>query len=474
MRLADATRLAPWATPAALASCVTSTWPQPWQRAPHLDLISQHLAEACWRRGQRVLIMAPPRHGKSELCCVWLPLWYLSLWPHHHVLLTSYEREIAARWGRRARELAAALGLALAPDATASWRWHTRQGGSMVALGAGGAILGRGADLVIIDDPVKNAEAAYSPTQREHLWVWYRSVVETRLEPGAVVVIAMARWHPDDLVGRLLREEARAWTILRLPALAEADDPLGRAPGEALWPARWPRPALEAIAHRQPSRLWRALYQQAPVGGEDEVFPEEAIQRAARADLALEGPRWACRVCGATLAPTERCPTHQEPARRAEYLTAWDLARTQDWTVGITIEVGTTPYRIVAFERFQRRPWPAVVAAIRQRADRYGGLTLVDATGVGDAVLAMPDMPAVIPVVFTASRKLGMLTALEALLERGDLVGPADLDALWSELRAYRWEDRDLVTDCVMALAMAAWWLMQPQPQILRLTTDTG
>src|SRR5207244_2242627 len=124
----------------------------------------------------------------------------------------------------------------------AAWELE-RHAGGMTAAGVGGAMTGKGAHLLVIDDPVKNAEQAQSKTVREKHWEWYRSTAYSRLEPGGAVVIVMTRWHEDDLVGRLLAEaeaEGERWEILRLPALAEEADPLGRAPGEPLWPERYP------------------------------------------------------------------------------------------------------------------------------------------------------------------------------------------------------------------------------------------
>ena len=162
-------------------------------------------------------------------------------------------------------EHAATLGLELAPDIQAAGQWETTQGGEYFAVGVLGAVTGRRADIVIIDDPVKSRLEADSETVRDRVWEWWKADLLTRLKPGAKIVLVMTRWHEDDLGGRLLAEMdagGRKWEVLRLPMEAELDDPLGRAPGEPLWP-EWFTDDMRADAKRD-QRTWSALYQQAP------------------------------------------------------------------------------------------------------------------------------------------------------------------------------------------------------------------
>ena len=213
----------------------------------------------------------PPRHGKSELISHWLPVWYLNTWPERRIILATYGADFSADWGRRVRntiqEHQGALRVSVAQDSASANRWHTTAGGGMIAVGVGGPITGRGADLLVVDDPVKTAEDAYSETYRERAWDWWTTTARTRLEPGASVVVLMTRWHDDDLAGRILRsarDTGLEWQVLELPALAEARDPLGRDPGEALWPERYDVDALLATQAEVGSRTWSALYQQRP------------------------------------------------------------------------------------------------------------------------------------------------------------------------------------------------------------------
>lgn len=229
------------------------------------------------------VITFPPRHGKSELASKTLPAWYLGNFPDRRVLLTSYEAEFASSFGRKARDILdrygpALYGVSVRQDSKAAHRWEiNHHGGEMYTAGAGGPITGRGANLIIVDDPIKNSEEALSATIRQKLWDWYTTVLMTRKEPGAAEIIIMTRWHSDDLVGRILadaKENGRPINHLRFPAIAEADDQLGREPGEALWPERYPIDKLRQIEKTQ--GFWfSAMYQGRPVPMGGALFKAE-------------------------------------------------------------------------------------------------------------------------------------------------------------------------------------------------------
>jgi len=220
----------------------------------------------------------PPRHGKSELCSVYLPAWYLGSYPERRIILASYESDFAASWGRRVRDVLEQhghlFGVSLRADSAAAYRWDLDgYTGGMIAVGVGGAATGRGADLFIIDDPVKSPEEAQSQTMSRRIWDWYRGVARTRLEPGGAMLLIMTRWSEDDLAGRLLADlDGEAWEVLNLPAIAEDNDPIGRVPGEALWPERFPLSELQATRKALGSYLWSALYQGRPAPLDGNVF----------------------------------------------------------------------------------------------------------------------------------------------------------------------------------------------------------
>jgi len=267
------------ASPAAMAATLSRG---KWNRAPHIDLLSGLLGDAAYGETPRVIVSEPPRHGKSELVSHWFPVWYLTLNPTKRVILCSYEADFAASWGRRVRntitEHTERLGIAVAPDSAAANRWDLTAGGGMVTAGVGGPITGKGADLLIIDDPVKNFADAYSATIRETAWNWYRSTARTRLEPGGVIVVVMTRWHEDDLVGRLLAGDGEPWHEVRLPAIAEGDDALGRSEGEPLWPERYDAEALATIEKTVGSLVWAGLYQQRPAPLEGGIVKRAWLQ----------------------------------------------------------------------------------------------------------------------------------------------------------------------------------------------------
>lgn len=269
------------ASPAAFAARLSEGR---WRRPPHLHYLSQWLAETLHRRRKRIIVSMPPRHGKSELTSHWFPGWYLNLAPSHRVILASYEADFAANWGRRVRNTLTQhrdqLQVRIAEDSSAANRWDTTQGGGMMTAGVGGPITGKGAHLLLVDDPIKNMADAMSPTLRQKVWDWWTSTAYTRLEPDGVAVVIMTRWNEDDLVGRLLkdaREGGEPWDVLELPAIAEQPgDALERQVGDALWPDRFSVERLTEIKRSVGSVVWTSLYQQRPAPMEGGMFKRGA------------------------------------------------------------------------------------------------------------------------------------------------------------------------------------------------------
>ena len=283
-------------SPAATAAHLSRNYRNPWLPARHLLHLSNIIVNAVTGQGPRfVIVSMPVRHGKSEEGSKWTPVWYLENWPDHTVMLLGHGSEFAAKWGGAVRNISInheeELSFTLAPDSKAKYRWNTTAGGGMVTAGVGGDITGRGANLLIIDDPIKNHEDVATLIARDKLWEWWTSTSSSRIEPGAAVLLLMARWHEDDLAGRLLnpeynREGYRDWTEVNFPAIydpqmaARGPDPLGRNPnkvttvilgdgsksmisGEALWPERWPLQEL-ALKRRASLEDWASLYQGVP------------------------------------------------------------------------------------------------------------------------------------------------------------------------------------------------------------------
>jgi predicted phage terminase large subunit-like protein len=234
---------------------------------------------------ERLMVLMPPGSAKSTYVSTLFTPWYLARHPDHAIIAASHTMELAERFGRRVRNLinehSATLDITLAPDIQAAGQWETTAGGEYFAVGVLGAVTGRRADVLVVDDPVKSKADADSETVRERVWEWWKADLLTRLKPGAKIVLVMTRWHEDDLGGRLLAEMdagGRRWEVLKLPMEAEQHDPLGRAPGELLWP-EWFRPDQVAEAKRD-SRTWSALYQQRPSPAEGTYFERDWLRPA--------------------------------------------------------------------------------------------------------------------------------------------------------------------------------------------------
>lgn len=252
------------------------TWPE-YETPAHIIALAGRLEAIERGELKRLVVTMPPRHGKSELVSLRFPCWCLGRHPEMSIVQAGYAESIALTHSRRARDIFVSPETRkLFPDALyrperagqetvipqrqAAHEWGTVQGGSYYAVGIGGGLTGRGYDVAIVDDPVKDAVEASSALIREKIWEWYRTVFRTRAAPGAAIVVVMTRWHCDDLVGRLLRlaesdPQADQWEVLHLPAISD---------GQALWPERYPIDVLEGIRTTIGSQAFAALYQGLP------------------------------------------------------------------------------------------------------------------------------------------------------------------------------------------------------------------
>lgn len=272
-----------------LISYAAYQWPE-YRDAPHHRLIARKLEAV--ERGEisRLMITMPPRHGKSMLASEFFPAWYMGRNPDHYVVTATYAQELADDFGRKVKnqiedQIFARVfpGVALADDSKSAKRFHvvqngetidggleykTKQAGAFYAVGVGGPLTGRGAHLLLIDDPVKNREEADSELIRKKTRDWYTSTAYTRLMPGGKIVIIQTRWHEDDLSGWLIDKHSHeGWDVLSLPAISED--------GKALWPEQYDTEALERIRRALPPRDWSALYQQTPTPDEGDYFKSE-------------------------------------------------------------------------------------------------------------------------------------------------------------------------------------------------------
>lgn len=256
-----------------------------YEEAIHHRAIVEALEKVERGEIRRLIISMPPRHGKSELASKRFPTWCAGRHPNWQVIFATYSQEFGEDFGKKVREIIKTEtfrqvfpDLYLKPGSAASDRLELHGDGILVFTGIGGAVTGRGADLLIIDDPVKNREEAESPANRNRIWEWFTSTAFTRLMPGGRIVIIMTRWHEDDLVGRIFnpdftpREQADKWLVLELPAVRD---------GKALWPAKYPMVELDSIRETIGPRDWSALYQQKPTPEDGEYFKKADILAAA-------------------------------------------------------------------------------------------------------------------------------------------------------------------------------------------------
>lgn len=318
-----------------LLNFTTYTFPS-YIAEPAHRLIASYLDRVVRGELKRLMVFAPPQHGKSQLTSVHFPAYWLGKRPDEPVILASYGADLAVSKGRQARAIVESdeytrlfPAVTTSPDSRAADHWElgTRQRGGMLAVGVGGPITGHGARVGIVDDPVENWAQAQSETIRDNVWEWYRTTFRTRIWEDGAIVLIMTRWHEDDLAGRLLQDQGSEWTVLRLPALAETQeerdandrflglplgqpDPLGRAPGEALCPQRYSVHTLEQLRRDVGAIAWAAEYQGVPRAPEGNRFRRswfpivdavpEKVQRLRYWDLAAS--RDGCFTAGVRMA----------------------------------------------------------------------------------------------------------------------------------------------------------------------------
>lgn len=292
-----------------------------YKPAPHLEVMERECLATIAEAG-RLLLEVSIRHGKTQLL-ERVVAWFIGTNPDKRVIWGAHSADFAARRGRRIRDLLMEygeelFGIRVSRKSEAAHRWDIAgHEGGMITVGAGGAPIGEGADLMVIDDPLKSFEAAMSPAQRGKVIEWIPGTMLSRLEPGAAVIMALARWHEDDPGGFLLREDPENWRSLRMPGLCDDpdNDPLGRELGEPLWPERYSLAEHERRRKEMTAALgefvWFAQVQQRPTTPKGGKFPEDKWRYITAEQLTMySGLQW---------------------------VRAWDLAASADagdWTVG--------------------------------------------------------------------------------------------------------------------------------------------
>lgn len=264
------------ASPAMLARADTNG---KWQMARHLSAMNRELMDIAFGVNERLIINLPFQVGKSWLCSHYFPAWVLLLFPETRIILATHSDHYAATFGSKVREVIKRFGgphgINLREDTKAKNEWVIDEyGGGLVCKGIGSALVGRPADLLIIDDPIKDAEQAMSPVQLESQWDWFVTAAYSRLGPKAPIAVIMTRWAKGDLCGRILaesKETGEQWKVIKFRAIAGDNDILGRKPGEALWPERQPLARLERIRQTR-GRWFESCWQQNPLDEQGLLF----------------------------------------------------------------------------------------------------------------------------------------------------------------------------------------------------------
>ena len=244
----------------------------------HHRIIADKLTRVAKGELKRLIVNMPPRHTKSEFASIYFPSWVMGLNPDMKIMQTTHTADLSINFGRKVRNLMDSdeysnifPKVSLASDSKSAGKWQTSQGGEYFAAGVGGAIAGRGADLLIIDDP-HSEQDAMSINLLDSCYEWYTSGPRQRLQPGGSIVIVMTRWNTADLTGRLLTRQTEThsdqWEVVELPAIFEDS-------GNVLWPEFWKKEELDAVKASIPVSKWNAQYQQNPTSEEGAIIKRE-------------------------------------------------------------------------------------------------------------------------------------------------------------------------------------------------------
>jgi predicted phage terminase large subunit-like protein len=258
---------------------VKFVWPA-FIEGKHHKIMAESFERVARGELKRLIINMPPRHTKSEFASYLLPAWFLGQYPDKKIIQTAHTAELSVGFGRKVRNIVndedfkkIFPDLSLRADSKAAGRWNTSKGGEYFAIGVGGAVTGKGADLLIIDDPHSEQEGqSIDPSVFDKTYDWYTSGPRQRLQPGGAIIIVMTRWHKRDLTGKIIkasvqREGVDQWEVIEFPAILPS--------GNALWPEFWSQKELIALRDELPAAKWSAQYQQDPTSEEGALVKRE-------------------------------------------------------------------------------------------------------------------------------------------------------------------------------------------------------
>jgi len=420
-----------WATPGELAKHLNPKTVQ----TPALDLIDEALVRVANTPDSRLIISVAPQEGKSVRIAGDFPTWLLMTNPELRIITASYGQGLANRNGRAIRNRITAnpsLGLRIAPDngSVHEWTLDGHEGG-VLSVGIGAGVSGRPADVILIDDPIKDRKEADSQTYRDGVWDWWTDAASARLAPGAPVVLVLTRWHHDDLAGRLLAaEDGDTWEVLNIPAQAEHDpskgetDPLDREPGEFMVSARGrTRAQWEQRKRTAGHRTWASLYQGSPTPETGGVLPADWWDFYAQ-PIWLEDDRGVCRIPNVDGADTEVAQS-------------WDFTFSgsdhSDFVVGqVWLRRGAHVYLLDQVR--DRMTFTESVMAMKALSARWPQATakLVENKANGPAILnaLRSQLVGLIPVEPEGS-KYARASAISPLVQAGNVHLPDPLIAPW-------------------------------------------
>ena len=439
---------------------VNRVWPD-FIGGRHHSIMAKAFERVANGECKRLIINLPPRHTKSEFASYLLPAWFLGKFPNKKVIQTSHTAELAVGFGRKVRNLVDSEAyheifpeLHLQADSKAAGRWNTSRGGDYFAIGVGGAVTGKGANLLIIDDPHSEQEAAIAATNPEvydKVYEWYTSGPRQRLQPGGAIVIVMTRWAQRDLTGQVMKSSAQRggeeWEVIEFPAIMPS--------GKPLWPEFWSLEELTALREELPNSKWQAQYQQNPVGNESAIIKRDWWQW------------W----------------EEDEPPQCTYILQAWDTAfeKTQraDYSAGTTWGVFENPKdgnrpNIILLNTYKKRvEFPELKKDVLREYNEYEPDTLIVEKKASGAPLIYDLRAMGIPVSeYTPSKgqdKIARLNSISDIIASGKVWVPRTrwAEELVDEIAEFpNGEHDDLVDATTLAL------MRFRQGGFLRLPTD--
>lgn len=388
----------------------------------HIRFIEEQLLDIVNGSLKRLIVTVPPRHGKSYLISKYFPAFFLYHFPYKKIILSSYESNFASYWVSKVLPLLRLINVPLIAERKNFI--ETAQGGYMQGVGVGGAITGKGADLFIIDDPVKNSEEALSTTYRNKTWDWFLSVASTRLEPNAAMIIIMTRWHKDDLAGRVIESQKNKWTVINLPAIAGVDDVLGRTEGEALWPERFPIERL--LEEKSQGEYWfNALYQQNPIEQGSQIIKSEWWQFF------------------------DDAPTMDYVFQ--SYDTAFKLGEMNDFTAGVTIGLRQGNYYILDYIN-KKVEFPDLLNLVKTKYEQWRpSFVLIEDKGSGQSLIQQLKRDTNLPIKDYKPQgdKVLRVNQIAPLFEQGKVFIRRGLNDIVNQFNDFPFGAHDDIVDAV-------------------------